>query len=451
LAIVSHHWQCVAWDYWFDRGVDMAIIALFTQMSYFLHNEQLPPAALTFLLVGLNLLYIWKVAANAWVAHAVFDHDYSTRCFFVRIFMSTLPMMTFWNVMYMLLDVYVVVVLWLQFWEDFSYRLGINHNFWLNNNNTTMGGCHAYFVGDISASWLSPRNFNETMWFKCAFPGRHPDLMFFVVTFRWIYFLLMILAWAPIGRDILPVYEAMKCKESVVFLLYVSMMCLGLIHMYYTFPLTDDHLRDAVQKVLRVFFINDFDLLDLQNVDQVLAYDDDGNPYDPKKPSNDHPVSLGDGDPNKHIQNGIWAFASIGVFSGSIMFMNIYIGLLSNAYERMKDNANELFTKYRINVAITLLFRQEFHLWCAQWFEWERWFQSPPEVDDTYWWIRVPVQDLSETSEREAARQATSQELHDLREEVTDELVKISEINDKVDRIFSLLNKDNGQAEEQTT
>merc|ERR1712083_140456 len=161
----------------------------------------------------------------------------------------------------------------------------------------------------------------------------------------------MLLGWEPVGRNILPVWEAIKSKESFIFLTYVGITCVAFIHAYYTFPLRDDDLRAAVQKVLRLFFLSDLDLMDLQNVDQVLTHDTTTGTW-----------TLGDGDNDEHLWAGIWMFTAMGVFAGPIMFMNIYIGLLSNAYDERKQIANEIFTQYRLNVVMTMLLRKEAHM-----------------------------------------------------------------------------------------
>merc|ERR1719162_868773 len=76
----------------------------------------------------------------------------------------------------------------------------------------------------------------------------------------------------PIGRSILPVWESCRSKDTVVFMSYLLLASVGIFHAYYSFPIgmDDSDLGEAFTRVLRLFWMGDFDMFELEGVDGTV-------------------------------------------------------------------------------------------------------------------------------------------------------------------------------------
>jgi len=151
-------------------------------------------------------------------------------------------------------------------------------------------------------------------------------------------------------------------------------------------PLDDgSHLGDAFVRVMRLFWMGDFDMFELEGVDGTVK----------GTITNQISVDLteDDGDHNPKIKYGMRLFALFAVFLGPILFMNIFITVLGDAYSKAKDEINERFVRYRTNCVKILLLRK---LFCRKYLNLCKGRHKQVKLEGV--WFRLPNYCLEESS-----------------------------------------------------
>lgn len=336
-AIVAIHWSDIERLFYMERIVDVLTLIALGGMAFSLHQKTVPQQYLTFFVLGSSIFSMFKVVSTVFAS--------------CRVYGSPWPAASTWNFIIGTLDVYCFAMLATIAWEDFD-NAGSMFSIWPGQDGELRAALY-------SSSWA----------------GGHPLVLFFVIAARWIYFLLMIVNFKDIGMHILPVWEAVKSEASVMFLLYLLLGCVGLTSAYVCLPVADTpSVTESFMRVFRAFWLADFDFFELEGYDGTMDMDPklgrkfwknvtntSGGSNLPLDDDGHFSIgTMGDGDKDPMISNGIRIFIIATVFLGTVMFMNVYIALLGNTYDAITDNIHARFTKYRLNCIKTLLLRKQF-------------------------------------------------------------------------------------------
>merc|ERR1712113_292088 len=139
--------------------------------------------------------------------------------------------------------------------------------------------------------------------------------------------------------------------------------------------------------------LGDFNIYELQGVDsQVVG----SEVLSPKSMNGSLEATILQGNNRDRIDNGMRIFVMGAVFFGPLLFLNVFIGVLSSAYDSAKSRVNEIFAQFRLSTLLVLILRDYFWtcFWCCC-------SSSKLENPDrTQWrdfhgvWIKLPVSSL---------------------------------------------------------
>lgn len=314
-------------------------------------------------------------------------------------------------------------------------------------------------AGDMFSIWPGQGGDVRADLYKTSWVCAHPLCLFFVIAARWIYFLLMIVNMKSIGMHILPVWEAVKSEASLMFLLYLLLGCFGLTSAYICLPVADTPTAiESFMRVFRAFWLADFDFFELEGYDGTMDMDPklgrkfwknvtgvDGGSNLPLDDDGHFSIgTMGDGDKDPMISNGIRIFIVATVFLGTVMFMNVYIALLGNTYDAITDNIHARFTKYRLNSIKTLLLRKQFwRIVQGRLSRADGEGFSDPLVDASTdasttkpCWIRMPATAEQEPDDPAAA---TKEQVKALEDKLDDAKGQVKALEGKIDDILSMM------------
>lgn len=330
-TIVRHHWNLVFyWGFCLDRVLDVISLCLLYLVSADLHVEKLPRWSPVY---GLCLLSFWgclKTFASLIQCYVMYKSLELTR--------------TFWNFIFLSIELITFMVFQGLAMESYS---PFHHG---------MDATRVRSDDERLADF-------QTSLFK-----QHPLAIPFIVSGRWLYLLLGLLNLEIIGQSILPVWEAARSRQSLVFLAYLFLGTVACTHSYYTFPIDD--VGDFVMaffRTMRLTFLGDFDMFELMGVDDgimirnasLLKAAVDGDNWTEAEDVGSF-AGIDEDEQNPTYMKGIRAWALMWAFIGPVIFMNIYIGLLGSAYEQAKEHIGALFAKFRISTLTMLLLRRHF-------------------------------------------------------------------------------------------
>jgi len=258
-AMVRYHWQLFYPWFLFDNVVDVISLVVLRYVAGDLHDEWVPRLWVPLSLLVLIAWPIAKVVSTIRGAFKVYKGHWGS------------AVITNYNIVYTLFDVFGVLIVTYYITSFFHwggatvrdhehYTLfgaqlpvcippkGKNSCNWTEVDtflNDTTKGAHKCLPA--TGSWVVPfyrghvlNSGAEVLLYQCSFVGRHPTLLFLVIATRWVHFMLSLLNFEVIGRTILPVWEAARGQDSVVFMAYLLVATMGIAHAYFSFPLTSD-------------------------------------------------------------------------------------------------------------------------------------------------------------------------------------------------------------------
>eukprot|EP00931_Biecheleriopsis_adriatica_P103938 TRINITY_DN78715_c0_g1_i1.p1 TRINITY_DN78715_c0_g1~~TRINITY_DN78715_c0_g1_i1.p1 ORF type:complete len:726 (+),score=102.68 TRINITY_DN78715_c0_g1_i1:32-2209(+) len=255
---------------------------------------------------------------------------------------------------------------------------------------------------------------------------RNQDFFAMMILFRWFHLVLQLMGVRAIGENVLPAISAATRTESVFFMLFLSAMVIGSFHAYYSFAIDENVFQGDLSasswwrssgwypvlntflKMYRLNVMGDFDLYELEGVDDTVSGHIFGNlTGDRIAAFVDGTVDEGD---EVEISAGIRFFFMLISLVVHIVFMNVYIGLLSTLYEDAKAKKHELYYKHLADKTYDYLMRRSF---------WERWRccrsldnQNADSADSPVWMI---VQKSAVASDQDGGAdqmQTTLQNIH---------------------------------------
>eukprot|EP00927_Polykrikos_kofoidii_P029673 TRINITY_DN25628_c1_g1_i1.p1 TRINITY_DN25628_c1_g1~~TRINITY_DN25628_c1_g1_i1.p1 ORF type:complete len:709 (-),score=89.67 TRINITY_DN25628_c1_g1_i1:179-2305(-) len=183
----------------------------------------------------------------------------------------------------------------------------------------------------------------------------HPVLFALSIFSRWIYCLMNFLGTKVCGNTLLPAFYAVVSYDSMMFLFFVLWTLFGMTNAYWVLPIADNaEFTDTLLKIFRLGALGDFDMNDLEGVNQVIKAEQDVSGH--------HVMMLED--PEGGSQGA--AFFHYGVrylfivfsFVSTIMLMNVYIGLLSGEYDKAKENSKTGLALFRARIVIPVILRR---------------------------------------------------------------------------------------------
>mmetsp|Transcript_70114 Transcript_70114/g.194997 ORF Transcript_70114/g.194997 Transcript_70114/m.194997 type:complete len:604 (-) Transcript_70114:174-1985(-) len=196
---------------------------------------------------------------------------------------------------------------------------------------------------------------------------RHPVLFSNACLFKWFELIVSLLATRGFGGSVLPTFLAVCSKESLCYLGFLSICVLATFHAYYSYPIEEhlpgkqdtpfDLLLFAFLKIFRLDILGDFDLWELEGVDDVVegSINTTSGLID---------AGIDEGQRNRQFHRGIRELFFVCSVMITVMAMNVYIGLLGNIYTDLKAQEFENHARFRANKACRLmLWRTKFSPW----------------------------------------------------------------------------------------
>jgi hypothetical protein len=219
----------------------------------------------------------------------------------------------------------------------------------------------------------------------------HPVFFAMSIFARWIYLIFGCLSTDSFGHTVLPAFFAVTSKDSALFISFMVLIILGMTTSSWVLPSQDNTaFFDTLIKIFRLGALGDFDINDLEGVNQVIVTElVDGKNVtmleDPEAGTQD----LAD------FHYGVRLLFAIFSVLCTIMIMNVYIGLLSGEYVRAKTDVKTALASFRLRIAIPVLLKNRF--WRKVWRKWSpmELEEDPPNLQGV--WISMPADELSNT------------------------------------------------------
>eukprot|EP00931_Biecheleriopsis_adriatica_P067056 TRINITY_DN41261_c0_g1_i1.p1 TRINITY_DN41261_c0_g1~~TRINITY_DN41261_c0_g1_i1.p1 ORF type:complete len:703 (-),score=134.63 TRINITY_DN41261_c0_g1_i1:31-2139(-) len=194
----------------------------------------------------------------------------------------------------------------------------------------------------------------------------HPLWVAALIAFKVNQFNVKLLAVKAFGRQVLPAYEAIFDKASLMFVLFMAMNFLTSILSYYAIPV-QFHKRQAGEPFFEAYTENIFEtMLRIFKLDfgGEAALDElEGNRkklvLDLSNEKNAHPSLEDHGRPNPYWHHGVSVMYVVWFMWITLGLLNVLIGLLSNLYDEKLKKQRELFEHFRANYIIKLLLRSQ--------------------------------------------------------------------------------------------
>jgi len=306
---------------------------------------------------------------------------------------------SFYNLIFVLLDSFVVYVLVLELYDDCDL-----------------------VTSESDRTFSSSKPLDGT-----TFQQKHPVYLFCAVAAKWVNVMLTWLNISFLGKSVLPVWDAVKDRASWVFMLYLAIGCFGLTHAYYTFPMKgEEPLVESVWRVLRLFILGDFDLYEMEGVDQVIHGTSSGSHID---------ATIQDGEHRERLDDGLRVFIAGAVFLGPVLFLNVFIGVLGSAYEDAKAQINGNFMKFRLDHLMVLLLRDFFfsNLFCLRHCKQSENADNPEDWRDNRGvWIKLPADCLSAEGDVEFVALAKADQVENVIELLNGLSIKFQQLSAQV-------------------
>jgi len=236
-----------------------------------------------------------------------------------------------------------------------------------------------------------------------------PILFASMVMFKWIQFLVGMLAFEFLGLTVLPAYCAMISAESMKFVLFMTGFILASTHAYYGLPIEADagghELIVSFFDMFRLGILNDFNLYELERVSPSFQ---NATLVENHTTNNTELIGHIGEDKNDYVKSIHydlrWLSLSIAVGCGVIL-MNMYIGILGMAYQKYLGNKRAIFTQSRARFVVRKQQRFEFWRRCCRWVLGVSYSScsvqsgSDSEVEQGGAWLVIPKKYLGEEEE----------------------------------------------------
>jgi len=249
----------------------------------------------------------------------------------------------------------------------------------------------------------------ETVSFNLCIAYHHPGFFGFMIILRWFHLFIHLLGTRAVGQNVLPAISAITRNESLYYVSCLLLILMGSFHAYYSFAIEENvgsendltkegflRVTQTFLKIYRLTFMGDFDLFELEGVDEAVTGEIHGKVTDHVVDADIVSGQVDDGDPTKSYLPIRLFFVVLSIVS-NIMLMNVYIGLLSSLYDEAKAKKKHLHFHHLADLAYQYVVRRLF---------WEQCCCLPPDDDETdlsMIWFAVEDQAATEEPQTEDA------------------------------------------------
>jgi len=410
-GLVTHAWSWLKYDFYFERFADLALIAMFVGCSFDIRNEKRPRIYLCLLMIAVCLRNLY-VQVGMLIG--------STMMYKIR---GIAKHLAHWGLIVTITEMWVIIV-----------------SLWLCVSNI-----HEWLASSRDKCTAEDED--------CAFV-RHPVHFAVAVIVKWLHFSVSMLCTQTLGESVLPAFHAVTSMNSLRFLGFLLVVWMGTMNAYYVFPIDENtgdsnHVLNMFMKIFRLEFLGDFDLWELEGINPVL------NIHMGPNGTSDMRGVIDDGNPEGLYHKGvIGLFVGVSIFF-TIMFLNVYIGLLSDEYTSAKRTARNYTLKLKALLMVEMLHLRV--IWqgccscCAEdevpikdgvWIGYDPTFVVSTEVD-----ITEKVDDLSKSLSRKIAEMHNGMQ-HVIEVSKASSTSTVTEMSKKVDRMATTIEKLNSTIEQ---
>jgi len=195
--------------------------------------------------------------------------------------------------------------------------------------------------------------------------ARHPLFGAALVAILAHRFVLKLLCLRVFGKNVVPAYLAICSQESVSFMLLLLLNYLISFFVFFTFPVQsdfdgDDHKRFWSQEnviwslstMFRLDFSGDFDLGDMEGMNPTITGKINRTTGDFVDVAENNAL------PHPVIGHGVLVLYMLCTTVITLLFLNVYIGILSNKYDNFYEDRSAHFMSFRLDYTYRLLSRR---------------------------------------------------------------------------------------------
>lgn len=261
----------------------------------------------------------------------------------------------------------------------------------------------------------------------------HPVMYAFIVGSKWVIVIMELMCTSTFGKYVFPAMHAITRRGSTSFIAFLGLAVSGCMQVYLSLPIEENQTSRgasawvAFMKVFRLALLGDFDVGELEGIDQVITGDvGHGNIS----------ATISEGAESETFHDGIVLFILFVVISIGILSMNVAIGVVSNLYDDAKANANQLHCNYRAGFLFKMCLYQYYTnpvyncLTCHR-------LREAPQAE---WLLGYAKNDMDEGDKLESIKEQlmTSLEVMTSLEETLDAKLdaKFNEFSDKIEKLL---------------
>jgi len=199
---------------------------------------------------------------------------------------------------------------------------------------------------DLNATVLSDEDIPAVC--QDDFIHTHPVFLAYLVGVKCMLLLQYLLATRFFGEQVIPAYMVIISKKHLAFVSYLMLVVLSAFMAYFMFPIKGGGFDDILWAFLtmyRLTILGDFDLADMEGQevgDLVLdKYNRTTQGYDGYTADGPYP---------KQWHHGVTVLFLFLTGIVQLMFLNVYIGLLSELYNGYSEKSLHHFEHFRANL-----------------------------------------------------------------------------------------------------
>lgn len=331
-AIQTHAWELVENHFYYCVFTDVALLVGFVAVGLANHRHERPGVIVS--------VVVSVLAVRSLVMRVLLEPIWTVRLYG----RAAIPkLLSPWYIYIAVTDVFTSMV---------AVAVGIPF-FWLMYFMVTTTKVDEFLLPGGNCSAVSENQ---------CFLASNPSLIAYAILLKWLELIVSVLCIRSLGIGLIfaPVLHAASHRESIRFLAVLAMLVFGFWNCYWSFPIQET--REAplflkfiplfsLMRVFRLVTLGDFDLMELEGVDEVVQGTVVNGTID---------ASIDDGEiTDMLLHRGVQTFFVLASIMGLVV-MNVYIGLLGNLYDNGKDRRHQLHQYLKAQKTYTLLLYFQF-------------------------------------------------------------------------------------------